>query len=96
VVSSLLFTTRIGLGVMAEKKWMQHAVKPSHKGKFTAKAEAAGKSVAEYAKEKEHAPGALGKEARLAEVFEGEAHKEKHKKTTAQKLYPTHSKKHEG
>jgi hypothetical protein len=59
------------------KKWMQKAVKPANKGKFTAKAEAAGKSVPEYAAEKADAPGALGKEARLAQVFEGAAHKRK-------------------
>jgi hypothetical protein len=40
------------------------------KGAFTAKAEAAGKSVPEYAKEKAGAPGKLGKQARLAETFE--------------------------
>lgn len=52
--------------------WMKAAVPPSHKGKFTAKAEAAGKSVPEYAKEEAHAPGALGEEARLAQTFEHE------------------------
>ena len=55
---------------MAKKHWMQTAVKPSHKGLFTEKANAAGKSVSEYAHEKEHAKGTLGKEARLALVFE--------------------------
>lgn len=59
------------------KKWMQRAVKPSHKGKFTAKAEAAGKSVAEFAAEKKDAPGTLGKEARLARTFEAEGNAKK-------------------
>jgi len=49
------------------EKWIQKAVPASHRGIFTAKAKAAGKSVAEYAKEKAHAPGKLGKEARFAE-----------------------------
>ena len=41
-------------------------IKPSHEGIFSAKAKAAGKSVAEYAREKQHASGALGKQARFA------------------------------
>jgi hypothetical protein len=52
------------------KKWIKSAVPESHKGKFGAKAAAAGKSTAEYAAEKASAPGALGKEARLAQTFE--------------------------
>lgn len=50
--------------------WEQNAVEPSHEGKFTAKAKRAGKSVHEYAVEEQHAPGTLGKEARLALTFE--------------------------
>ena len=53
---------------MAEK-WIQKAVK--HPGAFTKKAKAAGKSVAAFAKEKEHAPGTLGKQARLAQTLKG-------------------------
>lgn len=49
------------------RKWMKKAF-GKHPGKFTAKAHRAGKSVQEYAREKEHAPGALGKEARLAKL----------------------------
>lgn len=60
---------------MAKKKWIKSAVKPENKGKFTEKAEAAGKTVAEYASEKASAPGTLGKEARLAKTFEGMAKK---------------------
>jgi len=47
------------------KKWIKGAIK--HPGAFSAKAKAAGKSTAEYAREKEDAPGTLGKQARLAE-----------------------------
>ena len=47
------------------KHWMAKAFANSH-GQFKAKAKAAGESTAEYAKEKEHAPGKLGKQARLA------------------------------
>lgn len=49
-------------------------IKPSHEGRFTAKAKAAGKSVAEFANEKAHAGGALGKQA----VFAKNARKWKH------------------
>lgn len=51
----------------SKEKWIQKAVPKSHRGIFTAKAKAADKSVAEYAKEKAHAPGKLGLEARFAE-----------------------------
>ncbi len=61
---------------MAKKKnWIKKAVPKSHEGKFTAKAKAAGKTVSEFAKEKEDAPGTLGKEVRLAETFQGMARK---------------------
>jgi hypothetical protein len=45
------------------------------KGLFTRKAKAAGKTVAEFAKEKKHAGGKLGKEA----VFAANAQKHFHK-----------------
>lgn len=54
---------------MAEKpkrKWMKAAYANSH-GQFKAKAEAAGETTKEFAKEKEHAPGKTGAQARLAE-----------------------------
>jgi len=72
-----------------KKKWMKKAVPESHKGIFTAKAKAAGKSVHEYAEEEKNAPGKLGKEARLAETFEKEAHKKKHvgAKTLMKSMY---------
>ena len=59
---------------MAEEKkskWIKGAVKPSHKGRFKAKAERAGMSTAAYAEKEKGAPGALGKEARLAQTFAG-------------------------
>jgi hypothetical protein len=45
-------------------------IDPANKGKFTAKAKAAGKTVAEYAKEKANAGGVLGKEANFARMAE--------------------------
>lgn len=46
---------------------MMH-INPAHKGLFTKKAHAAGKSVGEYAKEEAHAGGTLGKEANFARM----------------------------
>ena len=43
-------------------------INPAHKGLFTKKAKAAGKSVQQYAKEKAHAGGKLGKEANFARM----------------------------
>ena len=60
-----------------QNHFMQNAVKPSHKGLFTKKAKAAGKSVSEYAEEKKSAKGKLGKEARLALVLEHAAKRKK-------------------
>ncbi len=48
------------------QKWIQQAVPADRKGVFKAKAEAAGKSTAEYAQENKHASGTLGNQARLA------------------------------
>ena len=47
------------------KHWMKKAFANSH-GQFKAKAKAAGESTSEYAHEKAHAKGRLGKQARLA------------------------------
>lgn len=52
-------------------KWVQKAVPDSRKGVFKAKAKAAGKTTAEFAREKQGAPGKLGKEARLAQTLMG-------------------------
>ena len=60
---------------MAKKNWIKQAVPKSRKGAFRAKAERAGKTTAEYAREKESAPGKLGSEARLAENLMGMSHK---------------------
>ena len=49
------------------KHWMKKAFAGSH-GQFKAKAEKAGKTTAEFAKEHEDSKGKLGKQARLAEV----------------------------
>jgi hypothetical protein len=70
-----------------KKKWMRGVVKPSRKGVFTAKANAAGQSVHEYAEEKKGAGGTLGKEANLALTFEKTAHKHKVKKSLMKKMY---------
>jgi hypothetical protein len=47
--------------------WMKDAVK--HPGSFSKAAAKAGESTQEFAKEKAHAPGVLGKRARLAKTF---------------------------
>ena len=72
---------------MAEKKkhWMKAAFADSH-GQFKAKAEKAGKSTAEFAKEHEHSKGLLGKQARLAEVGMA-AHKKVTPKSARQSMY---------
>jgi len=46
------------------EKFIQKAIK--HPGAFTASAKSAGKSVGEYAQEKKHASGTVGRRARLA------------------------------
>ncbi|HEV2674150.1 MAG TPA: hypothetical protein VGV37_06370 [Aliidongia sp.] len=56
------------------KRWIKSATAGAH-GQFRAKAEAAGESTAEFAKEKADAPGVLGKQARLAETLMGMHHK---------------------
>lgn len=62
-------------GGATDGKWIKGAVK--HPGAFTEKAHRAGKGVQEYAKEKAHAPGALGRQARLARTFSKMAHGKK-------------------
>jgi hypothetical protein len=72
-----------------KRKWMKEAFSGSH-GQFKAKAEAAGKSTAEFAREKAHAPGRLGKQARLALVGMGKdvpGKSEEPKKSRAEKRY---------
>lgn len=66
---------------MAKEKWMQKASEKMEekgtKGSFTRAAKKAGKSVAEYAKEEEHAPGKMGMKARFAERAQKVARKKK-------------------
>ena len=57
------------------KKWIKGALQPGNKGKFAAKAAAAGESTGQYASENADAPGALGKEARLARTLMHLGHK---------------------
>ena len=47
-----------------KEKWIQGAIK--HPGSFTKQAKAAGKPVQQFAREKQHASGTVGKRARLA------------------------------
>lgn len=49
--------------------WIKGAIK--HPGSFTKQAQAAGKSVSEFAQEKKDAPGTTGRRARLAIVLKG-------------------------
>jgi hypothetical protein len=51
-----------------EKHWEQAATANAH-GQFRAKAKKAGMSTLAYARKEAHAPGKLGKQARLAEVL---------------------------
>lgn len=51
------------------KRWIKKATPEDSKGKFAAKAKAAGKTTKQFAAAKADAPGTLGKEARLAETL---------------------------
>lgn len=53
---------------LKENTDMSMNINPAHKGLFTAKAKAAGKSVQQYANEKANAGGTLGKEANFARM----------------------------
>lgn len=53
---------------MEKRHWEQGATKHAH-GQFRRKAERAGMSTLAYAEKEAHAPGLLGKQARLAEVL---------------------------
>ena len=74
--------SRTTMAATKKKNWVKKAVPKERRGVFKAKAEAAGETTAQYAKEKEAAPGALGKEARLAETLMG-----MHKKRKKSPLY---------
>lgn len=60
---------------MAEKKkgWVKSATANAH-GQFKAKAERAGESTREFAKQHEHDSGKTGQQARLAETLMGLPH----------------------
>jgi hypothetical protein len=73
---------------MMAKNWIKKATANSH-GQFKAKAVAAGKSTAAFAKAHEHDSGTTGKQARLAENLMGL----NHKKSASETLYPTKEKK---
>lgn len=64
------------------KKWIQGA--NLKEGAFTAKANAAGMGVQEYARKMQNAPGVTGKQARLAMTFKGMAAKRKRRAITDQ------------
>jgi hypothetical protein len=74
-----------GKGRKVAKKWIKGAVE--HPGAFRAKAEAAGKSTAEFAKEHEDSPGTLGKQARLAETLMHMTHKPRSQKSARKAMY---------
>lgn len=62
---------------MAErKKWMAKATAGAH-GQFRRKAEAAGESTREFAREQEHDSGLTGKQARLALTLMGASRRRK-------------------
>lgn len=82
MVSTLIDGARLMAG---KKKWMKKAFANSH-GQFRAKAEHAGESTKEFANEKEHAPGLVGKQARLAEAGMA-AHKHKTHASLSKSLY---------
>lgn len=52
---------------MSSKNWISKAIKKPES--FSASAKRAGESTAEYAQDKDDAPGKLGKRARLAETL---------------------------
>lgn len=73
--------------------WMQSAVE--HHGAATEAAEKEGLSVHAWAEKHEHDEGTTGHRARLALVFEKEAHKRK-KKEPHHALYPSKDPDHDG
>ena len=58
-------------------KSFSESVKNIKEGAFTAKANAAGMGVQEYAQKMKNAPGKTGKQARLAITFNNMAHRRK-------------------
>ena len=72
---------------MAEKKrkWIKKALEGAH-GQFRAKAEHAGETTRQFAKEHAHDSGKTGKQARLAEALMG-MHKKTSGKSMRRKMY---------
>lgn len=64
---------------MPKKNWIKKATANSH-GQFRRKAQAAGKTTREFAKEHEHDSGKTGAQARLAENLMGVSHGRKKSK----------------
>lgn len=56
---------------MAKKNWIKQATPKARRGVFRKKAAAAGETTRQFAAEKKGAPGALGKQARLAQTLMG-------------------------
>lgn len=67
-----------------KRKWVQGATENAH-GQFRRRAEAAGETTRQFAKEKDGAPGLLGKQARLAETLIGLPHAKKRLRDTYRK-----------
>lgn len=75
------------------KKWVKKATENAH-GQFRAKAERAGKSTREFAKEHEHDSGKTGAQARLAETLMGMNHGKKRTATERRKALYSHPRSH--
>lgn len=71
---------------VAKRKWIKAATENAH-GQFKAKAEKAGKSTAEFAKEHEDDGGKTGKQARLAETLMHMNHKPRSQKSARKAMY---------
>lgn len=80
-MASLGLTDMMSRSMDAPKKknWVKAAVPKERRGIFKKKAEEAGESTREFAREKAGAPGKLGREARLATTLMGMSHKRKKK-----------------
>jgi hypothetical protein len=82
--------TRIAPVAEKKKKWIQKATANSH-GQFRRKAEAAGESTKEFAREHENSGGTLGKEANLALNLMGASGAAKKPKKHRSKFYDHHA-----
>jgi hypothetical protein len=73
-----------------KKKWIQKAVSGAH-GQFRKKAEAAGETTKEFAREHKDSGGTLGKQANLALNLMGASGAIKKPKKHKSKLYDHHA-----